>query len=395
MSKNAVLRILSVVLAALILLATAGKINDPRDVAKTIAFLLFGSVNSAGLPILLAYVVIGLELFVGTLLVIRRPTSKVLIGAFVMILGFTLALLVLARNPSAPDCGCFSVLQFATDASQSARMGIIRNALLLFAIGWMISASIRSSIALADQKPSPVPVRSRDGGFTIIELLVTIAIISILIALALPSLAGSRLRAKMTWSLSTQRQVLASVFIYTLDHDDTFPHFGMRESGTGAIRHDGDVLGYDYFQTHLFYWASLIYPNYFDNLNALSYTQDVLGLENQVRSNFLMTYNAWADPRLWNEDAPEPVARLLRATRTGEILFPSDKGLLLDIHRGALNQEDFPGYRNLSIGRADGSAGELDLWSVEESAVFSHPDAPVWWPLPVLATRDGLAGQDF
>ncbi|MEW6157178.1 MAG: prepilin-type N-terminal cleavage/methylation domain-containing protein [Verrucomicrobiota bacterium] len=60
-------------------------------------------------------------------------------------------------------------------------------------------------------------------GFTLVELLVTIGIVSILIALLLPALNRSRERAKMVKCQTTLRQVFLATVTYADDHNGRLP----------------------------------------------------------------------------------------------------------------------------------------------------------------------------
>ena len=60
--------------------------------------------------------------------------------------------------------------------------------------------------------------------FTLIELLIVIAIIAILAALLLPALDAARKKARGTQCLSNLKQSATFLFIYTSDFDDWLPH---------------------------------------------------------------------------------------------------------------------------------------------------------------------------
>jgi prepilin-type N-terminal cleavage/methylation domain-containing protein/prepilin-type processing-associated H-X9-DG protein len=60
-------------------------------------------------------------------------------------------------------------------------------------------------------------------GFTLIELLVVIAIIAILAAILFPVFARAREKARQTTCTSNQRQIAATIAMYTQDHEETLP----------------------------------------------------------------------------------------------------------------------------------------------------------------------------
>lgn len=63
----------------------------------------------------------------------------------------------------------------------------------------------------------------RRAGFTLVELLVTIALLALLAALLLPVFSRSREAARGAACLSNQRQLGAAVLLYTQDWDERFP----------------------------------------------------------------------------------------------------------------------------------------------------------------------------
>jgi prepilin-type N-terminal cleavage/methylation domain-containing protein/prepilin-type processing-associated H-X9-DG protein len=63
----------------------------------------------------------------------------------------------------------------------------------------------------------------RDGGFTLVEMLVVMAIIAILMAMLLPSISRAKARANQTSCLNNMRQLDLAATMYASDHDEEFP----------------------------------------------------------------------------------------------------------------------------------------------------------------------------
>lgn len=71
------------------------------------------------------------------------------------------------------------------------------------------------------------------GGFTLVELLVSVSVIGLLLGLLVPSLATSRRQARRVVCLSNQRQIVLAMHTYTQENHDSFPiaqYFDRRES---------------------------------------------------------------------------------------------------------------------------------------------------------------------
>lgn len=68
-----------------------------------------------------------------------------------------------------------------------------------------------------------VPRSSRRGAFTLIEVLVVVAIIALLVAILLPSLANARRMARTTVCLNTCKEHASGMSIFASEHKDLIP----------------------------------------------------------------------------------------------------------------------------------------------------------------------------
>jgi prepilin-type N-terminal cleavage/methylation domain-containing protein len=60
-------------------------------------------------------------------------------------------------------------------------------------------------------------------GFTLVELLVVISIISVLMAILIPVLATARRQARMVLCIVNQRHIVNALSLYAVDNDDSYP----------------------------------------------------------------------------------------------------------------------------------------------------------------------------
>lgn len=88
-------------------------------------------------------------------------------------------------------------------------------------------------------------------GFTLVEILVVLAVIGILVALLMPALAKVREQGRSIVCLNNQRQIGAAILMYAGENDNQLPSFG-------------NVVTYDYDRS----WWVLVYPYLTSNTNA-------------------------------------------------------------------------------------------------------------------------------
>lgn len=85
----------------------------------------------------------------------------------------------------------------------------------------------------------------RRRAFTLIELLTVITIISVLVAILVPSLVGARERGRITKCQGNLRELAAAALRYVTAHDDTFPVAADCSSGPCIFGNGHQYFGWD------------------------------------------------------------------------------------------------------------------------------------------------------
>lgn len=238
------------------------------------------------------------------------------------------------------------------------------------------AASDRKPVRRASWKPTPDAARLSHHGFTIIELLVSIVIIGVLIAILLPALAGARKQAKNTTILSSIRQAGVAVTDYTNEENGYFPY-------RGKAHEPKDY----YFRSQAKYWPTTLLAHGVDLDGKLPRTRRTES--KLIETFFWLTHAAHARPEYWGDDDSVIENDLMYAgVRIDEALFPSRKGMLIDV---AFNEESI----GASVCFLDGSASFIPFNKTPlyiESDLRRPLSATPWH---VLTTPDGIRGIDY
>ena len=114
------------------------------------------------------------------------------------------------------------------------------------------------------------------GGFTLIEMLVVIAIIAVVAAILFPVFAKAREKARQTTCLSNMKQLSLAVAEYTIDYDDHFPNQVSAEAGDELT---GAWIYYDLFADAFDVDKGSLYP-YVKDKSVYICRDDVAGTKN-------------------------------------------------------------------------------------------------------------------
>jgi len=190
--------------------------------------------------------------------------------------------------------------------------------------------------------------------FTLIEVLVVIAIIALLIGILLPALGGGRESSRRLLALSNARSVTQTFGLYLGANDDVYPFIqpgsmGGMPGGPGGIAvrwypentfiATSDVFGMEWAWPAVVSsitpwteayptWVSPGMPTELPSVDDIDPTNPDFRPEEMISWRYANGFVA--DPDLWTDNPPteEPI----RAVRDNEVQFPSQKVLLWDTH---------------------------------------------------------------
>lgn len=157
-----------------------------------------------------------------------------------------------------PDCNCLGRLLAFEAAQRSSGYLIGRNTLLT---GILVARAVSGRRTKPRGEPAARPPSQAlpRSAFTLMETLVTILVIALLIAIALPALAAVRARSRTVVSLSNLRQHASAFAAYAGDWKDTLPRF-IEPNGDHRLAETAATGPFPYaFEDHYPYFIQSIF----------------------------------------------------------------------------------------------------------------------------------------
>lgn len=300
---------------------------------------------------------------------------------------FTAAYLVHAVLLSPPACQCLGKLLAFEQDRASSYWTVGRNAVLAMGL---------TPYAAAAGPAGPRRARrAARGGFTLVELLVVMAIVTLLVAMSSTGLGRVRQQARLNQSLARFASAQKAVAAYSADAKESFPLF----MPPSTRRLNFTVRGFD---VEVGYYEQYTYWHYFLAESYLGVPWDSPSLQATGSAGALAT-GIWyphvfvSSPESWSDSAP-PAATTRRATRVPDVTFPASKlGFVLAPGVNLVRPID-PLAPPLIYSACDGSAGSRPFGAFARG-LMPLPDALadgapslVW---PGLGTAGGLRGRDL
>lgn len=234
----------------------------------------------------------------------------------------------------------------------------------------------------------------RRGAFTLVELMVSIGIVSVLIGILLPALAVTKVSGHRTLLLANQRESMRVVEQYAADHDDAFPNAGDDGGVTASWVWDGKKHQLDYWaQPEYWGWyvQSLGYDGYVSMgpdaaPGAYADREDCMSCGLGVRSLHVLSPTVLAEPEQF-VDGAEIDRMLTGAARLQDVSFPASKGVLTQMYFRPKAGEEAPPWL---IHFADGHGANVYERDLLPGVRLGIP----FGGLPVMTTVDGVRGRD-
>jgi prepilin-type N-terminal cleavage/methylation domain-containing protein len=235
---------------------------------------------------------------------------------------------------------------------------------------------------------------TRRHAFTLVECLVTIAIVAILLALAIPSLASARRGSRVAGSLSNLHQIGGLLSMYANQNHDAFP--ATTEGRSYAIS-DAMQIAYPYWQVY-FTWPAVVSPGLSMRDGAAVYISPFSTRQAPKSAwppSYSMSTSVVGAPKLWTVDGV--AGKLMEIGQThASVRFASLKALAWDIEipspRGVVewsSDADYP----VPMLMADASAS--NRVPAKATDAFANPNEIAVRSLRLHNTPGGVEGRDF
>lgn len=256
--------------------------------------------------------------------------------------------------------------------------------------------------------------RTSNTAFTVVELVVVIAVVSVVVALAIPLVASTRGGAERLVSQSNLRQCAVTISLYADDYGGSLPYLATRPSFHSAFEGPKHPMSYLRQES---WWPMVLLdrlgPNPVEVLAGPWVTRSVRDVVIQpgdvVTSGYLMAWGSFYRDSVWTIDRPLGAAKqsaYMSNRRIDEVVSPSGKGLLIE--SAAQNPDGAqiePGTKTHRLNDEQGSDKLFGVAYFDASTGAVRPqdfelgrflfDTPrLSRPMPVLETAGGLGGVD-
>lgn len=240
--------------------------------------------------------------------------------------------------------------------------------------------------------------RIMTGGFSLVELLVSIGVIAVILSLLLPALSSAKISASKLKSLSNLNQIGASLQLYVDDSRGMFPFFprdtphliGPPTQPIGILFVDDDPWSMRYLWPTVMHRVAPWDSNYANWIGVGRDSGELPWLSDSgawLSPSYHMSNSFVASPQTW---APAGPARI-QASRMAQVSYPSAKVVCFDFARPYINNPSNPELAR-GILLVDGSAADSFDRDASQPAPNRLSDRE---PLIYHDTPNGIHGRDF
>ncbi len=228
-----------------------------------------------------------------------------------------------------------------------------------------------------------------------------IAVVSVLIAILLPTLGAAKRSAERAADLSDLRQHTAVLTLYCNDHADGFPNFIDPEAGVGPLPgSDRDEL--PYFEQGKF-WPIPLLDRYYNTASlsdAFYLSQSEARLEGDTIGDlpsYILGSVFVAQPAYWEPETRRAPPEQLATQRLSQVRTPASKAMLDAI---PIHHSGNPADARVRVGFIDGSASVIPRRDLNAGYPTGPGFYPPWakgtFPLTSTAyTVGGVHGRDI
>lgn len=251
-------------------------------------------------------------------------------------------------------------------------------------------------------------------GWTLVEMLIAIAVLSLLIALAIPAISHMRGHAKLTITCSRLRENGAIIHAYSADSRDYLPLPLNPKAAPYRIavpELDIDSVFDRYFDATGYWWLPLTVGYYNRSLfDPVWYPAEADEHGKPGANTFAYPCCFTARPEYWNPLTRTTTGEQLGGNRISEVLFPAKKVLLFsDYHILMRTLECYPEGSKTRFPHGNPRKAKMPSVFVDGSAsVPSYSAVAPGYPRgdgfaqthqsdnpPACHTIDGVRGRDF
>jgi prepilin-type N-terminal cleavage/methylation domain-containing protein len=231
--------------------------------------------------------------------------------------------------------------------------------------------------------------------FTLVELMVVIAVVGVLIGLAIPALRHSRESAKYQVVLSRLGSHVRTFLIYTADHHDAWPCLRPITAERSSVDVDGVVVPASYFDQHNTWHLFISGGPESSDWRSHAYCIDGDGASSCKFTPYWYSPTFLTSPEYWSLDSRVGLPQW-RGTRADEVRYPDSKCLLACYHY-RLFVPSTRGELPVFFGFVDGSASLMKNEDTEvglPGGVGLGDGSLLDVPLPGMTTPSGIRGRD-